>query len=160
MKQNRIREESGMIALVFCVLFVLSLAGCVGYIMPPPVTRVPVAPPPPPPPVMVQPVMAPVAIEYDYLYYPGYEIYYSTSRREYIYLEGGVWVAGSAPRGISMNVVLASPSVRMDFRDAPGNHHTATVTKYPKNWKPDGREPNPKGKQTGKSNGKQNGKPD
>jgi hypothetical protein len=33
-------------------------------------------------------------------------------------------------------VLLASPSVKMDFHDSPAQHHAAVVKQYPKNWKP------------------------
>jgi hypothetical protein len=79
-----------------------------------------------------------VVVQEDYVYYPSYEIYYSSSRHQYAYLEGGAWVSQPAPRGVSVDVLLASPSVRMDFHDSPAQHHAAVVQKYPKNWKPSG----------------------
>jgi hypothetical protein len=33
-------------------------------------------------------------------------------------------------------VLLASPSVKMDFHDSPAQHHAAVVKQYPKNWSP------------------------
>lgn len=81
---------------------------------------------------------APAAGQDDYIYYPNYGIYYSASRRQYAYLEGNAWVSQPAPRGVSVNVLLASPSVKMDFHDSPANHHAAVVKQYPKNWKPSG----------------------
>ncbi len=77
----------------------------------------------------------------DYIYYPSYGVYYSNSRHQYAYLERGAWVARPAPRGVSVNVLLASPSVRMDFHDSPANHHAAIVQQYPKNWAPARPEP-------------------
>jgi hypothetical protein len=76
------------------------------------------------------------ATQDDYVYYPSYGVYYSSSRRQYAYLDGNAWVARPAPRGVSVNVLLASPSVRMDYHDSPANHHAATVQQYPKNWSP------------------------
>ncbi|HEX7577112.1 MAG TPA: hypothetical protein VF430_03645, partial [Verrucomicrobiae bacterium] len=85
------------------------------------------------------------------VYYPDYEVYYSSSRHQYAYLEGGAWVSRPAPRGVSVNVLLRSPSVRMDFHDSPANHHAAVVKQYPKNWAPpgsnQGRNNNQKGNQ-------------
>ena len=78
------------------------------------------------------------AVQDDYVYYPNYECYYSVSRHQYAYLEGNAWVARPAPRGVSVDVLLASPSVKMDFHDSPANHHAAVVKQYPKNWKPSG----------------------
>lgn len=101
---------------------VLTLAGCVGYVEGP---RGEVA------------VASPaVVVQDDYVYYSNYGIYYSNSRRQYASLEGGAWVSQPAPRGVSVNVLLASPSVKMDFHDSPANHHAAVARQYPKNWKP------------------------
>jgi malate synthase len=77
-----------------------------------------------------------VVVQDDYVYYPDYEVYYSSSRHEYAYREGSAWVSRPAPRGVTVNVLLASPSVRMDFHDSPANHHAEVVRQYPKNWKP------------------------
>ena len=72
----------------------------------------------------------------DYVYYPNYQIYYSNSRRQYAYREHNAWVARPAPPGVTVNVLLASPSVRMNFHDSPANHHATVVQQYPKNWSP------------------------
>jgi hypothetical protein len=32
-------------------------------------------------------------------------------------------------------VLLASPSVRMDFHDSPEKHHAMMLQKYPRDWK-------------------------
>lgn len=101
-----------------------ALTGCVGYVDGPRAV------------VYSQPYV--FADEDDYVYYPDYECYYSVSRHQYAYRNGNVWVARSAPRGVSVNVVLASPSVRMNFHDSPANHHAAVTKQYPKNWKPSG----------------------
>jgi hypothetical protein len=76
------------------------------------------------------------AAQDDYIYYPGYNVYYSSSRHQYAYMEGGGWVSRPGPRGVSVDVLLASPSVRMDFHDSPANHRAAIARQYPKNWKP------------------------
>lgn len=90
------------------------------------------------PPVVV---VAPSVVQDDYVYYPNYGVYYSTSRRQYAYQENGAWVSRPAPRGVSVDVLLASPSVKMNFHDAPANHHAAVVQQYPKNWKPSASKP-------------------
>jgi hypothetical protein len=72
----------------------------------------------------------------DYVYYPNYGIYYSGSRHQYASLEAGAWVAQPEPRGVSIDVLRESPSVKMDFHDSPANHHAAVARQYPKNWKP------------------------
>jgi hypothetical protein len=99
-----------------------TLTGCVGYVDGP---RAGVS-------------VAPPVVEDDYVYYPGYDVYYNSSRHQYAYLEGGAWVSRPAPRGVSIDVLLASPSVRMNFHDSPANHHAETVRQYPKSWKPSG----------------------
>jgi hypothetical protein len=76
------------------------------------------------------------AMQDDYVYYPNYECYYSASRHQYAYWEGNAWVARPAPRGVSVDVLLASPSVKMDFHDSPSQHHATVVKQYPKNWQP------------------------
>lgn len=70
----------------------------------------------------------------DYDYYPAYETYYSRNRREYVYRDGGTWVRRSEPRGVSIDLFFAAPSVRLDFRDSPEQHHATVVRSYPKNW--------------------------
>ncbi len=76
-----------------------------------------------------------IIYEDDYDYYPGYEVYYSRSRHEYVYRDGSNWVRRSQPTGVSVEVLLAAPAVRMDFRDAPEQHHDAVVRSYPRDWK-------------------------
>jgi hypothetical protein len=89
-----------------------------------------------PPVVVVAPPV--VVVQDDYVYYPNYGIYYNSQRHQYAYLENGAWVSQPAPQGVSVDVLLASPSVRMDFHDSPANHHAEMLRKYPKNWRPDG----------------------
>ena len=81
------------------------------------------------------------AVEDDYVYYPNYECYYSESRHQFAYRDGRNWVSRPAPRGVSVNVLLASPSVRMDFHDSPAPHHATVVKQYPRNWKPSTEKP-------------------
>jgi len=98
-------------------------------------------------------VQATVAVQDDYDYFPGYETYYSRNRHEYVYRDGNNWVRQSAPRGVSASVLLAAPSVRLDFHDSPEQHHASVVRSYPKNWTPpdrnravkDDRKPDDKG---------------
>jgi hypothetical protein len=87
-----------------------------------------------PPPVVVAPPV--VVVQDDYVYYPNYGIYYNSHRHQYAYLENGAWVMQPTPQGVTVEVLLASPSVRMDFHDSPANHHAEMLRKYPKNWKP------------------------
>jgi hypothetical protein len=85
------------------------------------------------PPVMVPPPL----VQDNYVYYPTYSIYYNSSQHQYIYLHAGLWVSNAIP-GMSLPVLLASPSVNMDFHDSPEKHHAVTEHKYPKNWAPPG----------------------
>jgi hypothetical protein len=91
-----------------------------------------------PPVVVIAPpvVAAPVVVQDDYVYYPNYEVYYNSRRHQYAHLEGGVWVWAPAPSGISVDVLLASPSVHMDFHDSLEKHHAEMVQRYPRNWRP------------------------
>lgn len=103
------------VGLVMCATLLVTLTGCVGY---------------------EEPYV--FAAQDDYVYYPNYECYYSVSRHQYAYREGNTWVARPAPPGVTVNVLQASPSVKMDFHDPPVKHHAAVVKQYPKNWKPSG----------------------
>ncbi len=115
------------VGLVLSVALLGLLTGCVGYVDGPRAGYYAE------PPVVV--------VQDDYVYYPDYECYYSVSRHQYAYREGNAWVSRPAPRGVSVNVLLASPSVRMDFHDSPAQHHAAVSKQYPKNWKPAGESP-------------------
>jgi hypothetical protein len=81
-----------------------------------------------------------VGVEGGLVYYPNYEVYYDPSARAYWYNRGGNWVNGSAPAGISVDVLVHSPSVRMNFRDSPANHHGEVIRQYPRDWQPPGRD--------------------
>jgi hypothetical protein len=128
MNDTKLFFKADKAAFVLGAVLLLTLTGCVGYVdgpragmyMEPPV------------------VEGGVVIQDDYVYYPGYQVYYSSSRHQYAYQEGRAWVSRPAPRGVSINVLQASPSVRMDFHDSPANHHAAVVKQYPKNWAPPG----------------------
>jgi len=78
----------------------------------------------------------PVGIEGGLIYYPDYEVYFDPGARIYWYARGGAWIRGPRPEGISVDVLLASPHVRMDFRDSPANHHAEVVRRYPHGWRP------------------------
>jgi hypothetical protein len=99
------------------------LTGCVGYVDGPPPAAY---------------VQSEVVVSDDYVYYPAYQVYYSGSRRQYVYREGSAWVSRPAPPHVSVGVLFASPSVRVDFHDAPAAHHAAVVQTYPRNWTPPG----------------------
>jgi hypothetical protein len=103
------------------------LSGCIGYIDGPPHAG-----------VYVQPPSVQVEVQDDYVYYPSYQVYYSNRRREYVYPEGRAWVSRPAPPHVSVDVLLASPSVRLGFHDHPSAHHEAIVQQYPKHWAPPG----------------------
>jgi hypothetical protein len=120
--------KTNKLGFMFSAVLLGTLTGCVGYVDGPR-AGVYVAPPV---------VETGVVVQDDYVYYPGYDVYYNSSRHQYAYMEGGAWVSRPAPRGVSVDVLLASPSVRMDFHDSPANHHAEIVQKYPRNWKSSG----------------------
>ena len=130
------RRTCSRIGLVFGAALLGALTGCVGHVDGPRPARVYA----PPPPVYVE---SGVVVQDDYVYYPGYQVYYSSNRRQYIYQEGRSWVSRPAPPRVSVDVLFASPSVRLDFHDSPAVHHATVVRQYPKNWAPPGRSPNP-----------------
>lgn len=109
--------------LAVAAALLTTLTGCVGYVDQPSAGG---------------PYVETTVVQDDYVYYPNYECYYSVSRHQYAYREGNGWVSRPAPRGVSVNVLVASPSVRMNFHDSPANHHEAVARQYPKNWKPSG----------------------
>jgi hypothetical protein len=96
--------------------------------------------PPAPPAVVIVTPPAPVVVQDDYVYYPAYGVYFNSTRHQYAYLNGNAWVATPAPFGVSTEVLLASPSVRMDFHDSPEHHHAEMIQRYPKNWTSDSRQ--------------------
>jgi hypothetical protein len=123
MNNKKLFFKPGRVGFALGAVLLASLTGCVGYVNGPR-AGVYVAPP--------------VVAQDDYVYYPDYEIYYSSSRHQYFWPEGGAWVSRPAPRGVSVDVLLASPSVKMNFHDSLANHHAQVVKQYPKNWKPSG----------------------
>ena len=126
MNSNRLFPTTNQAGLMLGAALLVTLTGCVTYVDRPAQGSVYVAP------------YATFAVVDDYVYYPDYECYYSVSRHQYAYREGNSWVARPAPRGVTVNVLLASPSVHMDFHDSPANHHAAVAQQYPKNWRPSG----------------------
>ena len=108
-----------------------ALTGCVGYGDGPRQRGSYVEPPP-------DYVGATIMVEDDYMYYPRYQVYYSSYRREYVYKDGAAWVARAAPPRVSVEVLRAAPAVRLDFHDSPSRHHATVVQKYPKKWAPPG----------------------
>ena len=99
------------------------------------------------------PPVAAVVVQNDYVYYPNYGVYYSQSRGQYAYQENGAWVSRPAPSGVSVHMLQASPSVKMNFHDSPANHHAAVVQQYPKNWKPSASKQNAKENQNDNQHG-------
>ncbi len=128
------RTKCSKIGFVFGTALLGALTGCVGYVDQPRQARVYA----PPPPVYVE---NRVVVQDDYVYYPGYQVYYSSNRRQYIYQDGRSWVTRPAPPRVSVDVLFASPSVRLDFHDSPSVHHATVVRQYPKNWAPPGSSP-------------------
>lgn len=130
---NRTKILGGNAGLVLCGLLFGVLTGCIGYVDAPRHERV-YAPP--------HPVQVEIVSDDDYVYYPGYQVYYSRSRRHYVYLEGRSWVTRPTPPRVSVDVLIASPSVRLGFRDSPAGHHATVVKQYPKHWAPPKPAPN------------------
>jgi hypothetical protein len=124
------QTKTSKIQFVFGAALLGLLTGCVGYVDGP---RARVYAPAPS--VYVE---SEVVVQDDYVYYPGYQVYYSNNRHQYVYLEGRSWVTRPAPPHVSVDVLFASPSVRVDFHDAPAAHHAAVVRTYPRNWTPPG----------------------
>ena len=124
MNVKKLFFKTDKVGFVLGAVLLGTLTGCVGYVDGPRAGY------------YAEPSVA--VVQDDYVYYPGYEVYYSSSRNQYAYREGRAWVSRPAPRGVSINVLQTSPSVRMDFHDSPAQHHAAIVRQYPKNWAPPG----------------------
>jgi hypothetical protein len=90
--------------------------------------------------VKVAPPVVTVAPD-NYVYYPHYGVYYNRDRHQFVYLKGDTWITAAAPDGIGADMVLASPSVVMDFHDSPERHHADILKRYPRNWAPAGDHP-------------------
>jgi hypothetical protein len=118
--------KAGPAGCVCGAVLLATLTGCVGYVDGPRAG------------VYVAPPVVEVAAPADYIYYPGYDVYYNSNLHLYAYMDGGAWVSRPEPRGVSIDVLMASPSVRMDFHDSPANHHAEMARQYPKNWTPSG----------------------
>lgn len=121
-----------ILGLIWFVLFAAlagGMTGCVGYVDGPRGGVAYVEPAP----VYVE---NRVVVQPDYVYYPGYQVYYSSNTRQYVYREGRSWVSRPAPPRVSAEVLFASPSVRLSFHDHPSNHHAAVARQYPTHWTP------------------------
>ncbi|TAL05172.1 MAG: hypothetical protein EPO07_03945 [Verrucomicrobia bacterium] len=125
------RTKQSKIGFAFSTALLGVLTGCVGYADGRGHARIYA----PAPTVYVD---AGIVVQDDYVYYPGYQVYYSSNRRQYIYQDGSSWVTRTAPPHVSVDVLFASPSVSVDFHDAPAVHHATVVQTYPKNWTPPG----------------------
>jgi hypothetical protein len=132
MNDKNLFSSTAKARFILCALFLTTLTGCVGYVDGPRAG------------VYVAPAVVEtgVVVEDDYVYYPDYQIYYSSSRHQYFWPEDGAWVARPAPRGVSVNVLFASPSVRMNFHDSPANHHAEILRQYPGHSSPRGQAQN------------------
>ena len=129
---NRIQQRAiGKIGFVLCAALAAALTGCISYVDRPRGGEVYSDPP------SVYVDSGPV-VQPEYVYYPGYQVYYSGHTRQYVYLEGRSWVSRPAPPRVSAEVLLAGPSVRLDFHDHPSSHHATVVKQYPKHWAPPG----------------------
>jgi len=140
------RMKCSRIGFVLCPALLGVLTGCVGYVDGPRHGA-----------VYVQPGAVEV-VQDDYVYYPGYQVYYSSNRRQYVYRDGRSWVTRPVPPHVSVDVLVASPSVRLDFHDSPAIHHPTVVRQYPKHWAPPGSGPNHG--QGNKDNGRGNNRKD
>jgi hypothetical protein len=129
------RLATKRVGSVLCTALLAWLTGCVGHVDRPPQPRAYA----PPPPAYVE---TRVVVQDNYVYYPGYQIYYGSNTRQYVYQDGRSWVSRPAPPRVSANVLFASPSVRLDFHDSPASHHATVARQYPKNWAPPGWNPN------------------
>jgi hypothetical protein len=121
--------KNSKLGIAFGTVLLGAFTGCVGYVDEPHHGYGYVSPPS---------VYVEAGFHDDYVYYPNYQVYYSSTRHNYIYQDGRNWVTRSAPPRVSVGVLFASPSVRLDFHDSPSSHHSTVVQQYPRNWAPPG----------------------
>jgi len=134
MNNKKLFLKTNQVGFVLGAVLLAALTECAGdadgqtvkIIVPSPVVVVA-------PPLVVAP---PVVVQDDYVYYPNYGVYYNSHGHQYYWLKGGAWVMQPEPQGVTAEVLLASPSVHMDFHDSPANHHKEMLQKYPRNWRP------------------------
>jgi hypothetical protein len=119
----------GKIGFVLCATVTGALTGCVGYVDEPRGGGAYVDSP-------SAYAQSGVVVQPEYVYYPDYEVYYSSNTRQYVYRQGRSWVSRPEPPRVYANVLLAAPSVRLDFHDSPASHHAAVARQYPKHWAP------------------------
>lgn len=125
------------IGFAFCIALVAVLAGCAGYVDEPRrVTAYDQRP------SRHEYGYAGVMARDEYVYYPGYQVYYNNNRRQYVYQDGNSWVTRQEPPHVAANVLRSSPSVKLDFHDSPATHHATVVQQYPKHWSQSGKKPN------------------
>jgi len=148
MNVRKIVGRTACLGFGFCSILLLTLTGCVADKGNRPAQGSIYEEPPPahPMPAMVYAIpqagyAAPSVVQDDYIYYPNYQVYYSSGRHQYAFRDGTAWVSRPTPPGVPPNVLRASPSVKMDFHDSPENHHAAVVKKYPTNWSSPGANP-------------------
>ena len=122
------RTKVSNIGFLFGVALSSALAGCVGHVDGP--RHVKGYAPPPSDYVETEGVM----LQDDYVYYPDYQVYYVSNRRQYVYLQDRSWVSRSVPPRVPADALFASRSVRLDFHDSPSVHHASVVRQYPKHW--------------------------
>ena len=74
-------------------------------------------------------------VQPDWVYYPAYQVYYSSNYQEYIYWDAVDWVTRPAPiLPLTPEKLQASPSVGLGFHDSPALHHAAVAKLYPRDW--------------------------
>jgi hypothetical protein len=130
-KKNSMKiAQYSTIGFVFGAALLGLSAGCVGYVDGP---RGEVYAPAPS--VYVE---EGVPVQDDYVYYPAYQVYYSSYRHQYVYQSGRSWVSRPAPPHVSVDVLFSSPSVNVGFHDSPARHHAEIARQYPKQWRSPG----------------------
>src|SRR5258706_14254713 len=134
---NKTRQMAiGKSGFVLCAALAGALTGCIGYVEPRGGGGAYVEAPAP---VYVE---SQVVVQPEYVYYPDYQVYYSSRTRQYVYRDGRSWVSRSGPPRVSLDVLFASPSVSLGFHDHPSIHHAAVARQYPRHWAPAGQSRN------------------
>lgn len=105
--------EHILIHAVLGAALLVAAAGCAS----PGSNPSPTGGPAPAPPTSVQSGAG--ELQADYVFYPAYQVYYSSGQKHFVYLKGGSWITRSTPPKVSPEVLFASPSVSLGNQGAP-----------------------------------------
>jgi hypothetical protein len=124
MINNKFYFKAGPIGFALSGALEVTLTGCVGYVDGPRAG------------VHVAPPAVEAGVQDNNACHSSHGIYFR-SYNQYAYMKVGAWASRPKPVGVSIDILLASPSVRIDFHDSPANN-SMEISRHPRNWAPPG----------------------